>query len=51
MSFANMTLYNAVIPQFHSKRRGGGGRDGGGTLRADDPRNNDRVLEAIGRMT
>lgn len=51
MSFANMTLYNAVIPEYHApKRKGKGGGDGGKVIRADDPSRRDEVAAMIARM-
>lgn len=48
MSYANALLYSAVIPVYHSRsdRR----KDGGRTVRADDPSNRDEVAAMIARM-
>lgn len=45
MSFANVRLYNAVLPSFSAKKDGK--KDTGIILNGDDPNNQDAVNNAI----
>ena len=45
MSFANVRLYNAVLPSFSAKKDGK--KDPGIILNGDDPNNQDAVNNAI----
>jgi hypothetical protein len=45
MSYANMTMYNSVLPSYDSKKSEGDGREE--VIKADDPRNKDRVRKAL----
>ena len=44
MSFANVRLYNAVLPSFSAKKDG---KKDTGILNGDDPNNQDAVNNAI----
>lgn len=48
MSYSNLVLYGASLPTYSSSK-GKGGKDGKDDeiIRADDPRNNDRVQAFI----
>ena len=47
MSYSNLVLYGASLPTYSSgKDKGNGGKDDE-IIRADDPRNNDRVQAFI----
>lgn len=45
MSYQNFLLYGAVIPGFDDDKK-----DDGQTLRADDPKNRDKVIDLIDKM-
>lgn len=50
MSYANLMLYSAVIPEYRSKTKGGQGRKGKKddmVINADDPRNRDIYLKFV----
>lgn len=46
MSFANIRLYSAVIPEYRSKAKGKGGKDER-IINADDPRNRDIYMRFV----
>ena len=46
MSYANIMLYSAVIPEYKSKTRGKGTKDDV-VINADDPRNRDIYLNFV----
>lgn len=53
LSYANMTLYSAVLPSYHSpkdKERRKGQRDDGVRVKADDPKNTGKVMEMLKKM-
>lgn len=49
LSFANLTMYSAVLPSYDSKKDGDGKKGkpqkDGIEMRMDDPRNNDRIRQ------
>lgn len=49
MSYVNMVMYGAVLPGYGSRKKDGGDNGKGVTLRADDPKNSDRILRMFGQ--
>nr|DAV93137.1 MAG TPA: hypothetical protein [Caudoviricetes sp.] len=47
MSFANIQLYNAVIPTFSPKKDTGAKGDEDSTLNGDDPANQEAIRKAL----
>ena len=49
MSYANMVMYGAVLPSYHTKDKGTGGRSRKPRkeelIKADDPRNKEKVRQ------
>lgn len=47
MSYANMVLYGAVLPSYHTKDKGAGGTGAKKqeVIKADDPRNKEKVRQ------
>ena len=47
LSYANIILYGAVIPQYKPKDKNGKGNKPQEVIKADDPKNRDRVRKII----
>lgn len=47
MSFANVQLYNAVIPTFSPKKDTGGKANEDSTINGDDPANQEAIRKAL----
>lgn len=47
MSFANVRMYNAVLPSFSSKKDNEDSKEGNTIINGDDPKNRDAVNNAI----
>lgn len=45
MSYPNLTLYNAVLPSYNTKDKSDGSGSGQEVIKADDPRNKERVKQ------
>ena len=47
MSYPNLILYNAVLPSYNTKGKSDGSGSGSGqeVIKADDPRNKERVKQ------
>ena len=45
LSYSNLILYNAVLPSYQSKDRSRGSDNGQEVIKADDPRNKERVKQ------
>lgn len=45
MSYANTVMYGAVLPSYKHGRKKGGGK--GEPVRADDPKNRDKVKQLL----
>lgn len=45
MSYPNLILYNAVLPSYNPKDKSGGSDRGQEVIKADDPRNKERVKQ------
>lgn len=47
MSFANVRMYNAVLPSLSTKKDNKDSKDGNTIINGDDPKNRDAVNKAI----
>lgn len=45
MSYPNLILYNAVLPSYNTKDESDGSGSGQEVIKADDPRNKERVKQ------
>ena len=45
LSYPNLILYNAVLPSYQSKDRARGSDSGQEVIKADDPKNKERVKQ------
>lgn len=45
LSYPNLILYNAVLPSYHSKDKSRGSDGGQEVIKADDPKNKERVKQ------
>lgn len=45
LSYPNLILYNAVLPSYQSKDRSRGSDGGQEVIKADDPKNKERVKQ------